>query len=166
MTAPAGPVPPARLVVIGGGCYGSYHARQLDRARQRGALPGHDIVIVDRAADCAARAEFAGRPGFQFVTAAWDDFLDGYFEGLAPDTPDRVVPTPIAPHLMFHWLRRRAERLCGAEGVRAGALPGLPPTPYAGAGKDGSGYLSFATWTCPVTCYEPATCPASRGSRC
>ena len=155
----------ARLIVIGGGCYGSYHARQLDRARQRGGIAPHEIVIVDREADCAARAEFDGRPGFRFVTSGWDDYLDDCFEALPPDTFDQVVPTPIAPHLMFHWLRRRAERRCAAAAVRVQALPELPPTPYAGSGADGSGYLSFATWTCPVTCYEPATCPATRGPK-
>lgn len=159
-----------RLVLIGGGCYGSYHGRQLARARDRGRIPPQEIVFVDHDPACAARHEFAGRPGFHFVTATWDAFLDSYLVGLGPSTRDLIVPTPLSPHLMFQWLKRRAADPPAAAGAQPPhvvplTLEPLPATPYAGSGPDGSGFLSFATWTCPVTCYEPALCPWTRGPK-
>lgn len=146
---------------------------------------GHEIVIVDRDPACPARHEFGGRDGFSFVTAEWDEFLDADLGALPDSTTDQIVPTPLSSHLMYHWLRRRA--LAGSRGVEeplsaaapASPLPGepqrlrvealriepVPDTPAAGSAPDGSAYLSFATWTCPVTCYEPAVCPHTRGPK-
>lgn len=168
-TLPAG-LEPGRLIVIGGGCYGSYHARQLARARDRGRIPFQQIIIVDRRAACAAREEFGGRAGFHFVVADWDDFLDRELAALPGETPDLIVPSPLSPHLMYHWLKRRAEAFRadgtgGAPRLRTLAFDPLPPTPFADSGPDGSAVLSFATWTCPATCYEPATCPKTRGAK-
>ena len=149
-------------VVIGGGCYGSYHARQLIRAAKRGAFEFRQLIIVDRASDCAARLEFGGHTDVRFVVRDWVDFVDDYL-GVAPvDSLDVMVPTPIGPHLMFEWLKRRATRLAGARKV---SLSALPETPYTARSDDGTGYLSFATWTCPVTCIEPAICPVTRGPK-
>ena len=33
------------------------------------------------------------------------------------------------------------------------------------AGNDGTHYVSFADWMCPVNCVEPRTCPHTRGPR-
>ncbi|HEV2641677.1 MAG TPA: hypothetical protein VGT98_03175, partial [Candidatus Elarobacter sp.] len=40
-----------------------------------------------------------------------------------------------------------------------------PPTPWHSAAPDGTQYASFATWTCPINCVEPARCPHTRGER-
>ncbi len=149
-------------IIIGGGCYGSYHARQLIRAADKGALNVRNVVIVDRDPDCAASREFAGHATVRFVTADWIDFIDSYLETAPVGSADVMVPTPISPHLMFEWLRRRASRLGSSRQV---PLPELPATPYASRSPDGTGYLSFATWTCPVTCIEPAICPVTRGPK-
>jgi hypothetical protein len=156
---------PGDRIVIGAGCYGTYHARQLDRARARGKLDARDIVLVDRQPAPPAARDFAGRPGFRFVVADWLDWLDDYLEHAPSDTDDWLVPTPIGPHLMFEWLRRRAVRAAGGNRVRHVRPQALPETPYAERSPDGTGYLSFATWTCPVTCIEPAVCPATRGPK-
>ena len=149
-------------IIIGGGCYGSYHARQLLRAADKGALHLQGLVIVDRDPDCAARGEFAGHASLRFITADWIDFLDSYLDTALESSNDVMVPTPVGPHLMFEWLRRRASRL-GTE--RHEPLPELPATPYASRSPEGTGYLSFATWTCPVTCVEPAICPVTKGPK-
>lgn len=156
---------PGDLIVLGAGCYGSYHARQLDRARRRGRLEVRDIVLVDRHPSPAAALEFAGRDGFRFETADWIDWLDAYLDAATADSADWLVPTPLGPHFMFEWLMRRARRLVGDGGVGRGHPAGLPATPYAESSPAGTGYLSFATWTCPVTCIEPAICPATRGPK-
>jgi len=161
--SPARPVPRIHdAIVIGGGCYGSYHARQLIRASDKGALVLAGIVIVDRDPDCAARRTFAGMSSVRFVTADWIDFVDSYLESAPGNSDDAMVPTPIGPHLMFEWLKRRASRLGVARQL---PLPGLPATPYASRSPEGTGYLSFATWTCPVTCVEPAICPVTKGPK-
>jgi tRNA A37 threonylcarbamoyladenosine dehydratase len=40
------------IVVVGGGCYGSYYVQQLARARQAGALGFSRLLVVDRDPDC------------------------------------------------------------------------------------------------------------------
>ena len=157
--------PRGDLIVIGGGCYGSFHARQLEKARSKGVIEARDIVIVDRNPGCTAFREFEGMAGFRFVTSSWDDFNDLYFGARTPHTADRIVPTPLAPHLVCSWLMRRARRARLAAIVETIAPDGLPGTPYKKSSPDGSGYLSFATWVCPVTCIEPAVCPKTRGPK-
>ncbi len=44
-------------------------------------------------------------------------------------------------------------------------LPIGPGTPYDAAAPDGTRYVSFADWLCPVHCIEPATCPMIRAPR-
>jgi hypothetical protein len=155
--------PRGDLIVIGGGCYGSYHARQLQKARLRKVIDAREIVIVDRDSSCRAFAEFAGLPGFRFVTASWNDFHDLYFDRRSPATRDHIVPTPIAPHLMYDWLLRRASGKRGK--VEPVPMSSLPDTPAAFLSDKGAGLLSFATWICPVTCIEPAVCPKTRGPK-
>jgi hypothetical protein len=38
-------------------------------------------------------------------------------------------------------------------------------TPYDVLHPDGTRYVSYADWLCPVHCVEPATCPVIRGPR-
>src|SRR5256885_369782 len=40
------------IVVVGGGCYGSYYVRQLGRAAAAGAADWDQLVVVDRDAAC------------------------------------------------------------------------------------------------------------------
>jgi hypothetical protein len=37
--------------------------------------------------------------------------------------------------------------------------------PWMSEAPDGTRYVSFATWTCPVNCVEPRICPHTRGAR-
>src|SRR4051812_30015726 len=66
----AGRVAYGSIVLIGGGCYGSYYLRQLTRARDAGALTYERLVVVDRDPRCRvalaaehARAGDCGAPG-------------------------------------------------------------------------------------------------------
>lgn len=42
-----------------------------------------------------------------------------------------------------------------------------PPSgiPWQRRGADGTHYVSFAEWMCPINCVEPTLCPATRGER-
>jgi hypothetical protein len=144
------------LVVIGGGCFGSYHARQLLKAIRAGRLPRERIVIVDRDPSCAAAGELGAAPEVSLATADWLDFLRGWLEAASPD--DRLVPAPLAPHLLWEWLASElgADRLDPPRGWRL---------PYEQPGPSGELYLSAAAWTCPATCVEPAHCPALHAPR-
>jgi hypothetical protein len=144
------------LVVVGGGCYGSYHARQLVKAIRAGRLPGERLLVVDRDASCRARGELSGAPEVSLVTADWLEFLRGWLAGAEPD--DGVVPAPLAPHLLWEWLAGELP----AERVEP---PGGWRLPYEQRGRDGELYLSAAGWRCPATCVEPAHCPVLHGPR-
>jgi hypothetical protein len=160
----------ARIVVIGGGCYGSWYAQQLTRASHRGALSADEIVVVDRDPTCRVATQleqgaFAGVP-LRLEQQEWSRYLAEWLsagpEALAGHA---MVPSPLMPHLCLDWLMARARQRWPQRTVSVQPLPTVPPTPWERAAPDARHYVSFATWTCPVNCIEPAKCPATRDTR-
>lgn len=159
-----------RIVVIGGGCYGRWYTQQLTRAITRGALTATDIVVVDRDPRCQVAARlaegaFAGAP-VRLAVQEWAPYLAGWLAA-GPDAliGHAMVPSPLMPHLCLDWLVMRARERWPGRHVRVVPMPVTPPTPWERAAPDGRHYVSFATWTCPVNCIEPAKCPATRDVR-
>jgi hypothetical protein len=186
------------IVVVGGGCYGSYYVRQLARAHAAGAIAFERVLVVDRNPECRVAREIAapgvgafatsgaGAPPQQHdtpdapaprhpsdavvvVRADWSDFFARYLahaaENAAATATDAIVPSPLMPHLMFEWLRDRARARWPGRSVETPPLPSAPPTPWQRPAPDGTHYVSFAEWLCPVNCIEPARCPKTRGPR-
>lgn len=159
-----------RIVVIGGGCYGSWYTQQLTRAHARGALLAEEIVVVDRNHDCLVaerlnQGVYAGAP-VRLNVGTWADYLAGWMaRGESDLAHDAMVPSPLMPHLCLDWLLSRAQALWPERRVSVEPLTVSPSMPWERAAPDGRHYVSFATWMCPVNCIEPATCPATKGPR-
>lgn len=159
------------VVVIGGGCYGSYYVRQLDRAVAAGAVAIERLLVVDRDAACRLAAEpvplAAVAP--ELIVAEWTAFLDEYLAtcAAAPDrcTRDAIVPSPLMPHLLYEWVAARLRDRWPGRDVRGVPLDRELPVPWQRAGEDGTHYASFATWMCPINCIEPARCPHTKADR-
>ncbi|HEY7411531.1 MAG TPA: hypothetical protein VII13_12345 [Vicinamibacteria bacterium] len=158
MSAARAPAAPA-FVVIGGGASGLFYLRQLRRARAAARLSVGRVIVVDRDAACAAAAEQDGL--VSLAAADWSAWLSANLDGLDP--ADQLVPYHWAPHLLVEWLAARAARA----GARVRRVPHVPPqgTPFDRATAAGDRALSYATWTCPPTCIEPALCPHTRGAK-
>ncbi|MDX2194732.1 MAG: hypothetical protein NW201_15425 [Gemmatimonadales bacterium] len=150
-------------MVVGGGCYGTFYARQLLLARARGAARWESLLVVDRDPGCRAASALAGEAGVRVVTADWADFLDGFLADAVAD--DAIVPSPLMPHLMVGWLQRRAAARWPGRAVGFAPLDVASGLPYDAEAPDGTRYLSFADWTCPIHCIEPLTCPRTRAPR-
>jgi hypothetical protein len=152
------------IVVVGGGCYGSYYVRQLHRAREADALRWDRLLVVDHDPACAV----ATHGGAECVVAEWTAFFHDYLPTLAGDTRDAIVPSPLMPHLLYEWLHDRARERWPGRHVETRPL-GEDVTvdvPWQRSGIDGgTRYVSYATWMCPVNCIEPAKCPHTRGPR-
>jgi hypothetical protein len=153
------------VVIVGGGCYGTFYAAQLARARERGRAELRRVIIVDRDPDNRARRELGAAPDRVFVTQDWSEFFDDYLGAAAAGADDYIVPSPHMPHLMFEWVRRRAAERWPARDVTVEPVPGEARTPYDRHAADHARYLSFAEWICPAHCIEPGTCPATGGPR-
>jgi hypothetical protein len=154
------------VVVVGGGCYGSFYTGQLLRARERGAAGWRRVLVVDRDPACRAAAEFGTASGVELAIRDWDEFFDDYL--VAPpsaDLPDTIVPSPLMPHLMYRWLVRRAGARWPGRTIEQRPVPLGPGTPYDAQAPDGTRYVSFADWLCPTHCVEPAVCPVIRAPR-
>lgn len=156
------------VMVVGGGCYGTFYARQLEAAAARGKVEYRRVVLVDRDPDCRAASELAARPDRSIVVADWSGYLDELLVREPPppgDPDDAIVPSPLMPHLMAQWLEREARRRFGDRGVRF--RPAREPlgTPYDVLAPDGTRYVSYADWLCPTHCVEPLICPVIRGPR-
>jgi hypothetical protein len=155
-------------VVVGGGCYGTFYATQLAKAKSRGKVDFRTVIVVDRDLDCRARRELGDAPDRTFVTSDWSQFFDGFFPTAQPPnrpTDDFIVPSPHMPHLMFEWVLGRARRRWPDRAITVEPVPGEIGTPYDRAGADEARYVSFADWICPTHCVEPALCPATGGPR-
>ncbi|HJU66147.1 MAG TPA: hypothetical protein VJ596_10745 [Gemmatimonadaceae bacterium] len=165
-----------QIIVVGGGCYGSYYVRQLRRASRAGVLSAKQVLVVDRDASCAVARQLQGQASGEdhalpvaTVAAEWDDFFDNYLAA-ATREPDRargdaIVPSPLMPHLVYGWLVRRARQRWPRRSVEGRALTRAPNVPWQRADPSGTHYVSFAEWMCPINCIEPANCPEIRGPR-
>jgi hypothetical protein len=69
------------------------------------------------------------------------------------------------PHLMADWLLERARARWPQRAVATAPLASPPNVPWQRAGDDGTHYVSFAEWMCPINCIEPARCPHTKGDR-
>jgi hypothetical protein len=154
------------VVVVGGGCYGTFYASQLAKAKARGKTAYRTVIVVDRNPDCQARGELGDAPDRTFVTSDWTLFFDDWLfrapRTTHPAPDDQIVPSPHMPHLMFDWVLRRARERWPQRAVTIEPVPGDVPTPYdrSGGGPDQTRYVSWADWVCPTHCIEPALCPA------
>ena len=127
MTEEAAPL--RDVAIIGGGCYGSFYAGQLEAACRKGRLTVRRVLVVDRDRHCRAARELAP-PGREIVVAEWDALSPGVPRGRAAaagEPDDAVVPSPLMPHLMAGWLLDTA-RNAGPAGT-----PGSPRRSYRSA---------------------------------
>jgi hypothetical protein len=152
------------VVVVGGGCYGTFYASQLAKAKARGKTDYRTVIVVDRNPDCQAKRELGDAPDRRFVTQDWTTFFDEWLSHAPPTThhasDDQIVPSPHMPHLMFDWVLRRARERWPERRVTVEPVPGTLATPYDRAAADQTRYVSWADWVCPTHCIEPALCPA------
>lgn len=163
------------IVVVGGGCYGSYYVRQLIRANRAGAITWNRMLVVDRNPACML-AENGGleetgliSPNPVLLTAEWTPFFDEYLSTWEASTNggsmDAIVPSPLMPHLLYEWVRDRARARWPDREVETRPIGAKPGTPWESQAPDGTHYVSFATWTCPINCIEPELCPHTRAER-
>lgn len=168
MSDSAMPAAYGSIIVVGGGCYGTYYVRQLLRARDAAALSFDRVVVVDRDAQCQVASAPRQDPDVVLVQREWEPFFDEYLGAASRDNAlsvDAIVPSPLMPHLMFDWLVRRARARWPRRLVERRALRRAPHIPWQRAVPSGTHVVSFAEWVCPVNCVEPAMCPVVNGPR-
>lgn len=162
------------IVVVGGGCYGTYYVRQLGRGSRAGALEWNRLIVVDQDESCAVSRsigaeEWPGKsPAAEIIVAEWREFFERFLADAvvaAADSMDAIVPSPLMPHLLYEWVLGRARSRWPDRKVATRPLPLVPAMPWERAAPDGTHYVSFAEWICPVNCIEPAICPHTRGDR-
>jgi hypothetical protein len=125
--------------------------------------------VVDRDHQCRFVTEIGEDETRHLVVQEWSTFFDEYLAEVEPppagDPGDTIVPSPLMPHLMYQWLVRRAQRRWPDRSIETRAVGRGPGTPYDVAAPDGTRYVSYADWTCPTHCIEPAICPVIRAPR-
>ncbi len=148
------------FALIGGGEAGVFYVRQLLRAAAAGRLAVERVVVVDHDPRCAV-VRLPPDARVALVVSDWADWLDANLDMLPADA--HLVPYHWAPHLLREWLERQVRRRGGRTG-RAGGVP-AQGVPWERDLLSGDRALSYATWTCPPTCIEPAVCPHTRGPK-
>lgn len=150
-------------VVIGGGCWGSFHTRLLLKAHDAGRIALNSVVVVDRNPAPPARAEFGHDARARFAQADWLEWYVAEIDRLPPST--QIVPAPIAPHLACQWLLRTAAPRLPGHALDVVPMAHCFGLPYEHLAPDGCRYISAAAWACPTTCRAPAICPAIQAER-
>ena len=159
------------VIVVGGGCYGSFYAAQLARAKERGRARFRRVVVVDRDPECRARRELGDAPDRAFEVRDWSTYFREFLGAAAParsgEPQDYIVPSPLMPHLMFEWVLARARERWPGRPIDVAPVPDTLGTPYdrAAPAPDHTRYVSFADWICPTHCIEPTVCPAIGSTR-
>ncbi|HET6836502.1 MAG TPA: hypothetical protein VFH24_00600 [Gemmatimonadales bacterium] len=157
------------VIIVGGGCYGTFYAGQLLQAAERGKVSYRRLLIVDRDPRCRFALEIGSQASRQLVVQDWTGFFDAYLgggkSGSDTEPDDAIVPSPLMPHLMYEWLVRRARTRWPGRLIETKRVPVGPGTPYDVSAPDGTRYVSFADWICPTHCIEPMTCPVIRAPR-
>ena len=91
------------VVIIGGGCYGSFYARQLVRARDRGKASWRRLSWSIGTPQCQVAQQTDLLSACRLVVQEWgaffDDFLARSPEQSAPTGRDRPVPSDAASHV-------------------------------------------------------------------
>jgi hypothetical protein len=155
------------VVIIGGGCYGTFYTGQLEIARARGAVSYRSLIVVDHNPHCQAAA-LPPDAARTLLVSDWSAFLDGWFDRAERDhdgLSDMIVPSPMMPHLMAEWLARQVPRYWSKRTGELVPADGALGTPYDRLHGDGVRYVSFADWLCPVHCIEPLRCPIIKAPR-
>jgi hypothetical protein len=157
------------VLVVGGGCYGTFYAAQLAKAQARGKARFRRVIVVDRDRHCRARRELGAAADRAFVIAEWQAGVGAFLDRATPPPPgepeDYIVPSPHMPHLMFAWVLERARARWPDRAIAVAPVPGTLATPYDRTASDATRYVSFADWICPTHCIEPAICPAIGSTR-
>lgn len=165
------PVVMRDVIVVGGGCYGTFYVAQLAKAKERDKARFRRVVVVDRDPACRAKVELGDAPDRAFVVRDWHtyfgEFLGAARRAAAGRPQDYIVPSPLMPHLMFEWVQARARERWPGRPVEAVRVPGSLHTPYdrSAPAPAHTRYVSFADWICPTHCIEPAVCPAIGSAR-
>ena len=66
---------------------------------------------------------------------------------------------------MGEWIVNRARARFPERAIVPTPFDRPPTVPWERAGADGTHYVSFATWMCPVNCIEPRICPHTKDTR-
>lgn len=158
------------FIILGGGCYGSFYARQLLRGADR--IGVGKIHIVDQNPDCQAKREFGGSSdAVVFHFEDWRKFLFAYFDEALKkkseggEIADQYVPPTFAPHILLELFLEKAKREDPSLVFTPKPFETPAGTPFDTLLPAGTRALSFATWKCPHSCIEPSTCPHTRGPK-
>ena len=90
----------AEIAIVGGGCYGTFYARQLARAKEQGKASYRNLLVVDRDPRCRMIRELGEADDRRLVVAEWDAFFDQFLDAeIAPQFQMRPVKQRIAQGL-------------------------------------------------------------------
>src|SRR5918996_1102544 len=93
------------VAIVGGGCYGTFYAGQMIRARERGKAVYRRLLVVDRDPRCRFALELGGSGDRELVVAEWDEFFDQWLDQppapAGPAPGGAIPPPPFMPHLMY-----------------------------------------------------------------
>ncbi|MCP5464475.1 MAG: hypothetical protein H7A33_05560 [Deltaproteobacteria bacterium] len=152
------------VLVLGGHKLATSYAHKITQAKSKGALFYHDLTLVDPKANCeASKTKFAQDVGIK--TQSYADAIAQAIKAPNLNDEDILIPDHTAKHVLLQLYINVAKEQSGKEPSLA-KITKKPDTPFSYQSEDQTVLaLSFATWTCPADCDEPAICPHTKSTR-
>lgn len=151
----------SKILILGGGCYGSLFSSRMARARKRNQIEYAYQLIVDINPECEIGLR-GNKEDIIFSNSDWMEFLTIYFKYFM-HKDDYIVMPCNTPHFIFRlytgWL--------AVDGKVSYEV--IPFNEKIGFKFEKNGdevtYVSIADWQCPPLCREPQICPATHQPR-
>ncbi len=151
----------SKIIILGGGCYGSLFSLRISRAKQRRLLDYAYQLIVDLDSNCKAISENKAEE-LVFFNGDWMDFIVSYYRYFVNENDYIILPCN-TPHFLFR-LYFSMLTMSHIGDMRVYELPEKLGYPYEVFSND-TIFVSYSKGRCPFLCIEPRICPLTRDKR-
>jgi hypothetical protein len=150
------------IYIFGGHTLAQSYFSELMQAREQGAIAFADIYCIDATQDCPAKKNHPDH----FIARDPADFILEYLTDTPADAKqDAIIPDHTAQHVFLKVFLNLAARHPNTRAALAPFHSDLQ-TPFLHKNEDNSVWaVSYATWSCPPECDEPAICPHTQNKR-
>ncbi|MBI2339994.1 MAG: hypothetical protein HYU99_06495 [Deltaproteobacteria bacterium] len=153
------------IYVLGGGPLACHYIGEIVRAKKEGLIDYPELFFIDPHSNVPAAEEF--KNDARTIQNTYTGFLEEtILNRPRAEKAGILIPDHSAPHVLFRVFLNLIENDGRFKGRRTQVVPfplpgdDFPQTPFLKTFDSGICAVSYAEWTCPLSCEEPGICPA------
>lgn len=145
-----------KIIVLGGHKLSCVYLKHILQAQNEGLIQFEEIVYIDENSACQARETF---PQIKQIQKTYHDGLKNILNSESFSLDQSIlIPDHTAPHVLFRLFLNLIEE-------KTKIIPFKEDLKLPFQHNAEVSALSYADWTCPMECDEPAICPAINDKR-